>query len=325
MKLALIGVGRWGNNIRRTLDDIEEAELTHICSTDKKELNALPRRYTKIKDYKELLKTSDLDAVLIATPGSTHARIALPFIEKGIPTYIEKPFTTSLKDAKRLETAAKKNMTITFVGHIHLFNPAYLKTKELTKTIGTIRTIRFAGANNGPFRDDMSALWDWGPHGLSLITDILKTNPTNVQAWGQKILRPKTDLYDTVSANFSFKNNTTGYCHFSWLSPRKKLKLTIIGSKHTLIFDDTKPDRKITLYKDMGPTIKNKQLIQQQPVISYPKYSQASPLTEELKAFIEAVKTKKQPLTNATHALNNIKTLSAIEKSSGSKGRLTAV
>lgn len=134
---------------------------------------------------------SQVDAVVVATPGSTHAAVALPFIRQGVPTFIEKPMATSLSDASRLCRAVDKSGTTVFVGHIHLYNEAFLKMKELAKEAGKIRTVHFEGMNDGPIRDDMSVLWDWGPHGVSMILDLLGKKPTHVQGWGYLGLRPK--------------------------------------------------------------------------------------------------------------------------------------
>jgi predicted dehydrogenase len=286
LKVALVGTGRWGGNILRTLREVRGVE---VVTFDKK-------KKATLKDIKEL------DAALVATPGSTHLDVALPFIKQGVPTYIEKPMTTSLRDARVLERAAKKSGAPIFVGHIHLYNEAFLKTKELIKGAGKIKTIHFEGMNNGPIRDDMSVLWDWGPHGVSMILDLLGKKPKHVQGWGYK-----TKLHDEVKARMIFANNIEATCLVSWISPEKRMKLVVIGSKYSVVLDDT-ADEKISVYKDGK--------------VTYPKYIKRSPLENEIKAFIGVLKNKeKSHKTDVNNGLMVVKILSDIEKSMEFDGR----
>jgi len=285
LKVALIGTGKWGGNILRTLEGMRGIEVVVFDENNK----------AGSKDIE------GLDAALVASPGSTHLEVALPFVKRGIPTHIEKPMTTSLRDARILKKAAKKSGAPVFVGHIHLYNEAFLKMKELAKGAGRLRTIHFEGMNNGPIRADMSVLWDWGPHGVSMIVDLLNKEPTHVQGWGYLGLRPKTKLYDEVKTRLFFDNNVEATCSMSWLSPEKRLKLVVIGSKYSVVFEDT-VDRKISVYKDRN--------------VSYPKYKKGSPLENELKAFIDVIKKKKKRhKTDTNNGLTVVNILSKLEKS----------
>ena len=304
LQIGQIGHGRWGKNIARTLrEDIGDVTV-HIASTP--------------TQAKQLLKRP-LDAAIIATPGSTHAEIALPFIGQGIPTYIEKPLTTSLRDAQKIAAAAKKSSATIFVGHIHLFSPAYQAAKQLARKAGPIKSMHFEGMNNGPIRDDMSALWDWAPHDVAMALDLLNRTPRSVQAWGQKILRPRTNLYDTALLKLTFPKGVTVTIHNSWLSPEKRKKAIIAGSKDTIVYDDT-ADKKVTLYRSAGPRVRGTKARERAPRVSHPRYDLASPLEVELRAFLQTVATGKKPITDIEHALAVIKTLAAAERSMSRDG-----
>lgn len=282
--LGLIGVGRWGTNILNTLKEMRGVDPTTLASGE--------------------LRGASIDGVIIATPGSTHAEIALPYVKAGVPTFIEKPMTTSLEDARKIKRVAKN---IVMVGHVHLYNSAFLKAKELIKRkIGKIRLLRFEGRNDGPIRDDMSVLWDWGPHGVSMMLDALGKTPTQAQAWGYSGLRPGTKLYDAVEARLLFPGNVEGTLAVSWLSPEKRVKLTAIGSKASVIFDDAAVN-KVALYR------KGK--------ITHASYGKQPPLKLELEAFIKAIKTKEQPLTDVNNGLKVVKILAAAEKSIALDGK----
>lgn len=315
--LALIGTGRWGSNILRTLADIPDCRVKYTCDSR--------------TDFRDILTAPDCDGVLIATPGSTHAEIALPFIQKGLPIFVEKPLTTNLKTAQQLAKAAERARRRVggggvMVGHVHVYNPAYQKAKELAPAAGPLRLLQFESMNNGPFRDDISALWDWAPHDIALALDLIGEKPAKVQAWGVELLRPfkKTrgivKLHDTAWIKLNFANGSIAHMHVSWLAPDKRQRLTIIGAKDTIVFDDV-AEQKVKLFKNMGPTVQGPNVVHHEPEISYPAYDRTPPLRRELEAFLAMVRTREEPPTNLPHALKVAHILTAAEKSISLDGR----
>ncbi len=308
LRIAVIGSGRWGKNIIKTLGSNPGCLVV----------------YTVTRNYKELLKKEDIDAVVIATPPATHASIALPFIERRMPVFIEKPLTTSLSDAKRLQAASAKYKTPVFVGHIHLYNPAFIKAKELLKRVGKLQMISGEGASNGPFRDDYSAMWDWAPHDLSMMLDLAGAKPLSVQAWGESLTRKKSRLHDFTIMKILFPSGLVGVIHSSKLSPEKRRKLTIVGSRSSIIYDDT-AEKKVTFFEDSGPTISSNKVKENQPILSYPTYEAASPLTQELKAFLEMARTHKKPKTDLASGLEVVAILEAAEQSIKAGGKIIKI
>ncbi len=304
-RLALIGAGRWGKNILKTLESFPECEIAYI----------------ETKDYRTLIDKIDIDAVVVATPGATHAEVALPFITRGLPVFIEKPFTTSLADAKQLQKAAEESGSIIFVGHVHLYNPPYLAIKKLLSTIGDVRWIYAEGSNNGPYRDDMSSMWDWAPHDVALMLDITDSMPSRVQAWGASVLRPDSHLDDIAFIKLEFPNGVVGFIFNSWLFPEKRKKVSIIGEKSSIVFDDT-ADKKIALYENMGPEVVGSIVTRNEPNVSYPPYSDEKSLALELQAFLHTVLEKEKPISDVANGLRVVTVLDAAERSIAAGGAL---
>lgn len=121
------------------------------------------------------------------------------------------------------------------VEHIYLYNPAYFKTKELVQEIGPIRYITFERCNNKPLREDISVLWDWGDHGISLCLDIMQEEPREVVVWAVNKLRPKTHLFDMVWLNLRFNNETSVFIKLGWLAAVRRVNLTIVVSESTVV------------------------------------------------------------------------------------------
>lgn len=302
--LALIGAGRWGANIRRTLEGLPRCRL----------------KYVETRDWRPLLRAPHLDGVLIATPGSTHAQIALPFLERGIATFIEKPLTTSLSDARALQRAAARSGALVFVGHVHLYNPAYAATKRAARRAGRLRFIFGEGMNNGPYRMDMSCLWDWAPHDLALALDLLRTKPVAVQAQAASLLRPRRTLHDVGSVRVRFANGTEFCGVYSWLAPTKRKRLTIVGKIDTIVFDDT-AEQKVAVYRGLGPRVRGRAVTRQEPAVEYPPYGSTPALTAELRAFLTCIRTGRLPRSDLDQGLATVRILDAAERSITSGGR----
>lgn len=293
--LALIGRGRWGSNIQRTLASIPDVILAASVS----------------HDWRPLLKRRDLDGVLIATPASTHAAIAAHFLRRGIPLFIEKPLTSSLRDARVLQRAAQRHRTPVMVGHVHLYNPAYQAAKRGLRHAGRIRWIFGEGMNQGPIRDDISCLWDWAPHDLSMTLDLLGEEPVAVQATGAALLRSRTRLYDIATLSLRFPSGVRFIGIYSWLAPTKRKRLTIMGDRRSIILDDT-AKRKVTVITPERPPV-------------FPRYAAAPPLTAELQAFVRMLRTHARPVSNLAQGVAVVRILDAAEKSIRADGKSVAL
>lgn len=249
-RLGLIGRGKWGRNIERTLLSLPGVSVVALGK-------AQPLR-------------RDLDGVLIATPSATHADLALPYIEAGIAVFIEKPMATSVTDAKRIEDAARRSRSAVFVGHIHLHNPAFVALRSALPRLGAVRYVLCESANGSP-RTNSSVLWDWLPHDLSRAYALFGSNPVSVQAWSL------TGLQSCQAAIARYRYGTASLVStMTWLSPVRRQSMTVTGERGVIIFDD-KAERKLVVHDEAGDT-------------SYPSYDDELPLTQELRAFLEVVR-----------------------------------
>lgn len=265
-KLALIGLGVMGNYYLQTAKIIPGCRIEQICAKNQQTLNKYPGSFKKTTDFKNL---GPADGIIIATPPSTHYEISKFLINKKIPLLIEKPLTSNYKDALALERLAQKNKVPVLVGHTLLYHPAYLELKKNIAKIGKINKIIFEGGNNKP-RIDTNILYDWGPHGAALILDILKTFPKKIT-----FLEPPR-LKKEISIKLIFPGNIEGVLNLSWVAQSKERKLIIEGTEGSIIFDD----------------MSNKKLvINLNEKTIYPKISQTQPLENELKEFINILKT----------------------------------
>lgn len=293
INLALIGVGNWGRNFITTVNNLGDCKIKYVCSKTDKNLKLLKGNFFKTTNYKELFKFSDIHGVIIATSGSTHFEIAKEFLKKGFNLLIEKPLALNYSDALILKSLKEKTGAKVLVGHVYLFDPAYIATKELFNKLGEIRYISYESVNNGPYRDDMSILWDMGPHPISILLDLYQQEPLQIRAWALDKLRPKKNLLDIVFMRLKFLDGSEVFIKISWLSPFKRRELIIVGNKEAIVYNDLE-EKKVTYYKNTGPKIINGDAIKTNSEREYPSYGSETPLQMEIKEFVEAIKENRE-------------------------------
>src|SRR5262245_5547720 len=275
LRLGLVGRGPWGQNIERTLLSFPDVSVTQIA-----------RGQTP---------PAGLNGVLIANQSGRHAETALPYIEAGIATFIEKPMATSIEDAERIREATRRSGALVFVGHIFLFHPAFLAALDLLPTLGEIRCVLCEGMNDRP-RADSSVLWDWLPHDLSMAQAVFGRAPDSVNAWG---LSGKAGPEAAV-VRFQF-GRTPLISSVSWLSPSRRRRTIFVCEKATLIFDD-KATHRLALQDAEG-------------VVSYPSYDAELPLTRELRVFLQMIHTGKADSSHVDIGVSVVRAIAAAERS----------
>lgn len=285
LRLGLLGHGRWGRNILRTLTSFPDVAVSVLARGAPPDIN--------------------LDGILVATPSATHAQVALPFIEAGIPTFIEKPMTTTVGDAERIREVADRSGAIVFVGHIFLFHPAFLTALELLPKLGPVRYVLGEGLNNNP-RADSSVLWDWLPHDLSIARAIFRQEPDHVSAWS---LSGGATL-EAALARYSFGDASLAST-ISWLSGVKRRRVTIACSTATVVLDDT-AERRLAVHRASGET-------------TYPLCSDELPLSRELAGFVGAVRTGQRDPEHVETGVSIARAIAAGERSIALGGASIAI
>jgi len=275
LRLGLVGRGPWASNIERTLRSFPDVSLTRVGSNES--------------------PPAGLDGVLIATQSATHAEVALRYIEAGIETFIEKPMTTTVAEAVRVRAAAQRSGTSVFVGHIYLYHPAFLAALNLLPALGAIQYVLCEGMNDRP-RTDSSVLWDWLPHHLSMANAIFGQHPANAQAWSLS----GGAMPEAAVAKFQY-GDVPAISKISWLSPVQRRTTSIVGEKLTLIFDD-RADRRLAVHDKRGG-------------ITYPAYSDELPLTREMGAFLDAVRSGIFDTAQVELGLAVVRAIAAAEES----------
>ena len=332
MKIAIVGFGYWGPNLIRNFSATEGVD--GVCCYDNRpeRLQLVRRRFPLVHvftSYEELLK-SDVDAVVIATPVSTHYPLGKMALEHGKHLLLEKPMAASAKECEDLiEIAAKRNLTL-MVDHTFVYNGAVRKIEEVVKSgiVGDVYYFDSVRINLGLFQHDVNVLWDLAPHDLSIMDYILKRKPTAVSAVGVHHIN---GIEDVAYLSVHFDSELIAHFHVNWLAPVKIRRILIGGSKQMVVYDDMQPSEKVRIY-DKGVEVTTpegiyKTLVQYRTGDMYaPKIDDTEALNLLAREFIDSIREARKPLTDGESGLNVVRVLESAEysiKNGGSVVQLT--
>lgn len=327
VNVAVVGMSYWGPNLARNFDRLEGSNLRWACDLDEGLLehhrSAFPlTKFTTSLD--EVLADPETDAVIIATPVPTHARLALAAIAAGKHVFVEKPLALTTDDARAVAEAAEAAGVTCMVDHLLVLHPAVTKVKELVDTghLGDVHYLYGNRLNLGIVRKDENALWSLGPHDISVMLHIVGEPAVEVSATGASYLQEGVE--DVVFGRILFASGTIGHLHLSWLDPHKMRRMTVIGSDRMVVFDDMESERKITVY-DKGPVPRTGDYGEYIQVrsgdIFSPKINGAEPLKLVCQHFLDCIRSGEAPIADGWAGLATVEVLEAMDKSLAENGR----
>ncbi|MFH1482863.1 MAG: Gfo/Idh/MocA family oxidoreductase [Chloroflexota bacterium] len=322
VKIGLIGYGYWGPKHARNFHELPGAEFRMVADLNGERLRQVQAMYPWVactKDYRELLE-SDVEGVVIATPVSTHHQIAREALLRGKHVLVEKPMTSSLQEARELVEIADSQQRILMVGHTYQYNPAVAFLRDYIKSgeLGEIYYIDANRLNLGLFQPDVSALWDLAPHDLSILLWLLGENPLTISARGAARITPP--FHDVVYVEMMFPGNIMAHIHVSWLDPCKMRRVTVVGSKKMVVFDDMAEAEKIRIY-DKGVVPMAEDNGNGWPVhyhngnVVIPSIPNTEPLKVECQHFLDCITRGQQPVSDGRMGLRVVNILEAAARS----------
>jgi predicted dehydrogenase len=320
LKLGAVGLGYWGPNLARNLDELAGAKLGWICDRDEERLARYGGRFPearKTTQFEDLLEDDSLDAVAIATPVVTHFELARQALLAGKHVFVEKPLALSSTLGEQLVALAEERGLVLMPGHLLLYHPGVAKLKDLvdSEELGRLLYVYGNRQNLGQIRKDENALWSLGAHDLSVILHLVGEEPVEAWARGESFLNPGVE--DIVFCYLRFPSGVVAHMHLSWLDPHKMRRMTVVGDQKMAVFDDMEPERKVTVY-DKGP---------RQPAdtwgewqtrsgdISIPKVANDEPLRLECEHFVALLRGEGDRLAAAHEGLAVVRALEQLQAS----------
>ncbi len=318
VSVCVVGVGYWGtNHIKNLLKLNIEVGCVDV---NKERLQRTKTNYRSLNCFNSIEQSlkQNYDGYIIATPASTHAKLAKFLIKNNKPVLVEKPLSLSTEDSKDIESYIKRFHGKLIVGHLLLFHPAIKKMKSIIDEgqLGDIKYIYSNRLNQGKVRKEENVFWSFAPHDISLFQFFSGSFPTEVFSKGADFLQKS--IHDTTITYFRYPNGIEGHIFVSWLHPFKEHRLVIIGSKGSLHFEDSNINKKLLFYENLKSDESKKNIpLKVKPMeISYDK---SQPLENELRYFIDIIKGKKIKIAGINEGIEVIRILEEATQSLNSK------
>ena len=256
LRVGVIGAGYWGPNLIRNFTACPHTEVTAIADADANRLRTMGERYPRAKlcpSIEELLAVP-LDAVAIATPVSTHHRLASLCLNAGLHLLVEKPLAASSLEAEFLVTLAAERGRVLMVDHTYLFSNPILAIKRLLDQgeLGDLYYVDSVRINLGLFQHDVNVVWDLAPHDLAILDFLLDTPPQSLTAQGCGHASPA--VADMAYVNLDYGRQRMANLHVNWLSPLKIRQMIFAGSRKSLVFNELNATEPIKVY-DRGISV----------------------------------------------------------------------
>ena len=316
LRFGVIGWGYWGPKIARNLDSLSHAAVTMVADTDAYRLTnlAVNQPWIQTTTLIEDIFRSDVDAIVIATPVSTHFQLAREALLHGKHVLVEKPLTANVTEAEELVALAQKQQRILMVGHTFEYNPAVNELRKLVQSgeLGKIYCIEAERVNLGLFRNDINVIWDLAPHDISILLYLLDQRPERIKV--QAHTHVQSNIEDVAHLDLEFADGMNAHIHVSWLHPCKIRRVTVIGDARMVVYDDTNPAEMIKVYNKGAD-------VHADPVVSYrygeitiPHIDWIEPLHLECEDFANSIRTGTKPRASGEVGLAVVKVLAAAQE-----------
>jgi predicted dehydrogenase len=328
LRFGVIGWGYWGPKIARNLDSLPHATVAIVADTDAHRLAKLVvnQPWIQTTTLLEEIFRSDVDAIVIATPVSTHFQLAREALMHGKHVLVEKPLTASVTEAEELVALAQEQQRFLMVGHTFEYNPAVNELRKLIQNgdLGKIYSIELERLNLGLFRNDINVIWDLAPHDLSILLYLLNQKPTQIKV--QAHAHVQRNIHDVAHLDLEFDDGMNAHIHVSWLHPSKVRRVTVIGDSRMAVYDDVNTAEMLKIYNKGAD-------VHADPVVSYrygaitiPHIDWMEPLHLECEDFANAIRTGTQPRANGGVGLEVVRILAAAQEAlEHQQGQITPV
>ncbi len=330
VRVALVGYGYWGPNYARVFNELPDAQVVTICEPSPERRQRAQARHPQaevVADAREVLRRSDVDAVVISTPATTHFELSRAALLAGRHVLVEKPLALTVEQCEQLGELAERTRRVLMVAHTFLYNAGIRKMKECIRgpEFGSVYYLHSTRTNLGPIRQDVNAVWDLAPHDISIFNYLLDQTPQWTSAIGSAILDHSRE--DVAFITLGYAHGVIGNIHVSWADPNKVREVVAVGSGRRVIFDDLSDLERVRIF-EKGVSVDGqiaesygefKLLVRDGDIIS-PRIPPSEPLKNQCSEFLSALGGGTQPLSDARFGLNVVRTLLAIDASMRVRG-----
>ncbi len=304
LKCAVIGTGYLGKFHAEKYANIDDCELVAVVDVNEDVAKEVADKHNAraLTDYQPLL--GEVDAVSIVVPTSLHHAVAKDFLQAGAHVLVEKPITVTAEEAEELIEIARQNERILQVGHLERFNPAVMGLDQIEEKPLFIESHRLSPFN--PRANDVSVVLDLMIHDIDIILALVDSELERMDACGTAVL---TQGVDIANARLTFKNGCVANVTASRISMKMERKMRMFrpSSYVSIDFQNRVLTKHKTGKKEMFPGIPE---IETEESV----FENGDALLEEIRHFVDCIKTGKKPLVSGEDGKRALETAIAISQ-----------
>lgn len=338
--VAQLGCGYWGPNLLRNFSALPGCHVKWVAEQSPERRAYVEANYPRTQttgEWEIAVSDPEVQAVVVATPAATHHQLAKAALKAGKHVFVEKPLARTIQEADELVSLATEAKRTLMAGHTFLYNGAVRYIKKLLEQgeLGQVYYIYCQRLNLGLIRSDVNAWWNLAPHDVSVLLYFMKGElPATVAAHGKAYIQP--GIEDVVFATLAWTNGMAAHVHTSWLDPGKVRKITLVGSRKMVVYDDVSDDKVAVIDKGIdrvprageqkdydSPT--GYQFFHRAGDVYLPRIEFQEPLRVETAHFLHCARTGETPLTGPKHARNVVAILEAVDRSVHEGGRMVDI
>src|SRR5437016_14678806 len=316
-------------NYVRIFNELTESRVAAVCEQSPDRLKEVARRFPNVyltTQIDDVLSQPDVHAVVVCTEASSHYNVARRLLSAGKHLLVEKPLTTTSRDAENLIELADSHSVTLMVGHTFIFNAGIRKVKEYVKQdTGRVYYLYARRTNLGPIRRDVNALWDLAPHDIAIFNYLLDATPEWVSAVGGKVLGNCRD--DVGFISLGYPGNILAHVHVSWADPDKARNTDVVKCDIRIVVKDLNGLEQVRVFEKGVSLMEHEPLnygeyrfqIRDGDIIS-PRIEAVEPLKHQCRHFLECVRTGKRPVSSGVEGREVVRVLEAVNRSIECKG-----
>jgi predicted dehydrogenase len=291
IRIAVVGAGEFGRNHVRVWRELQGAELAGVVDTNPGRARQIAAEFeVKVIPTLDALRDERVDALSLAVPTKEHASIGSRLLDAGFDVLVEKPMAASLREADELIGAARRSGRVLQIGHVERFNPAVVAVQQIVSEPMFFEVHRLGIFT--PRSLDIDVVYDLMIHDLDILLSLVNAPVTDLRAVGIPVI---TDKVDIAHARIEFSTGAVANVTASRVSTERVRKMRFFQAHEYISLDFTRQDALRVRVQS-----KNIQPKSAMPEIGFEKLPTVpeEPLRAELRAFLEAVRTRQQPVVD---------------------------
>ncbi len=285
LRVGVVGTGYLGKFHAEKYARMDDVELVGVVDIDRSQAENIAKECCTRAFSKHTDILNKVDAVSIVVPTPAHFKVSLDFLKHDVDVLIEKPITTTIKEADELIGLAESKGLIIQVGHLERFNPAVVALREYVKKPVFIESHRLSTYKERAA--DVSVVLDLMIHDIDIISNFVRSKIKSIHAAGVGVISENVDI---ANARLEFENGCVANITASRISTRDERKIRLFQRDAYISVDFA--NHGITIVKKSNKD--NSSII---PGMEINKlcFNKGDALDDELKSFVKAVKNRKSP------------------------------